>query len=70
MSDRLHDHINLGFRPGCVACAQVEADMVLTSRTYKGAQILEVLVPVEGRWTPAHPEIGPDCLRSVSASVA
>lgn len=27
MSDRLHDHDTLGFRRGCVACAQLEADM-------------------------------------------
>lgn len=27
MSDRLHDHITLGFRRGCVACAQVTADL-------------------------------------------
>lgn len=27
MSDRLHDHLTIGFRRGCVACAQLEADM-------------------------------------------
>ena len=27
MSDRLHDHLTFGIRRGCVACAQVEADL-------------------------------------------
>lgn len=27
MTDRLHDHTTFGFRRGCVACAQVEADI-------------------------------------------
>jgi hypothetical protein len=27
MSDRLHDHLALGQHPGCVACAQLEADL-------------------------------------------
>lgn len=32
MSDRLHDHLTLGFRPGCVACAQLQADLAVASR--------------------------------------
>lgn len=34
MSDRLHDHLTLGFRPGCVACAQVEADLALSRKAF------------------------------------
>jgi len=30
MADRLHDHLTLGNRPGCVACAQTEADLALS----------------------------------------
>lgn len=32
MSDRLHDHLTFGFRRGCVACAQVEADLAMSRR--------------------------------------
>jgi hydrogenase maturation factor len=27
MSDLLHDHLTLGLRPGCPACAQTEEDL-------------------------------------------
>jgi hypothetical protein len=27
MSDRLHDHLTLGYRPGCAACEQALADL-------------------------------------------
>ena len=32
MTDRLHDHLTIGFRRGCVACAQTEADLMLGKR--------------------------------------
>ena len=32
MSDRLHDHLTFGFRRGCVACAQAEADFALMQK--------------------------------------
>ena len=31
MSDLLHDHTTIGFRRGCVACAQPEADFARCS---------------------------------------
>lgn len=37
MTDRLHDHLTLGFRRGCVACAQVEADLALSARAFYAA---------------------------------
>lgn len=38
MSDRLHDHTTIGFRRGCVACAQTEADMVLSAKAFYAAE--------------------------------
>lgn len=32
MTDRLHDHTTFGFRRGCLACAQVEADIARSAR--------------------------------------
>jgi hypothetical protein len=36
VTDRLHDHLTFGFRRGCVACAQVEADMARSKRALYG----------------------------------
>jgi hypothetical protein len=36
MSDRLHDHTTIGPRAGCVACAQVEADLAMSRRYVYG----------------------------------
>lgn len=33
--DALHDHITIGFVDGCIACAQVQADMALSTRAYR-----------------------------------
>lgn len=32
MTDRVHDHLTLGYRRGCVACAQTEADLACGKR--------------------------------------
>jgi hypothetical protein len=32
VTDRLHDHLTFGFRRGCVACAQTEADFARAKR--------------------------------------
>lgn len=37
MSDRLHDHLTLGPRRGCVACAQIEADVARGARALAAA---------------------------------
>lgn len=34
MYDMTHDHDTIGFRRGCVACAQVEADLMISKRAY------------------------------------
>lgn len=31
-TDRVHDHTTLGFRRGCLACAQLEADLARCKR--------------------------------------
>ena len=41
MTDRLHDHLTLGFRRGCVACAQVEADLALARRAAQEKSVSE-----------------------------
>lgn len=30
--DALHDHISIGHREGCIACAQTQADMALSRK--------------------------------------
>ena len=32
--DALHDHLSIGNREGCIACAQTQADMALSKRAY------------------------------------
>lgn len=61
MTDRLHDHMTLGFRRGCVACAQVEADMSLSARAYS-----EKFLTITNS-NPAHPRVGSGLVR-ISAS--
>lgn len=31
-TDAVHDHLSIGFVPGCVACAQTEADLALSHK--------------------------------------
>lgn len=31
--DAVHDHLTIGFVPGCIACAQTEADLVLSHKS-------------------------------------
>lgn len=66
MSDRLHDHTTIGFRRGCVACAQTEADLALSARAYW--KIQPVLTEVE-RNAP-HPESGSYLRGTVGVSTA
>lgn len=55
MTDRLHDHTTIGFRRGCVACAQVEADHAMSARAY-WAKVRKSFP--ETHLNPAHPESG------------
>lgn len=32
--DAVHDHITIGFKDGCIACAQTQADMALSKRAF------------------------------------
>lgn len=32
--DAVHDHLTIGHRDGCIACAQTQADMALSARAY------------------------------------
>jgi|tagenome__1003787_1003787.scaffolds.fasta_scaffold20852754_3 hypothetical protein len=38
MSDRLHDHLTLELSPGCVACAQLAADLAVCAESSAPAQ--------------------------------
>jgi hypothetical protein len=40
--DAVHDHITIGFVDGCIACAQVQADMALSKRAYAASTESEV----------------------------
>lgn len=63
MTDRLHDHLTLGFRRGCVACAQVEADMRISQKAWE-----EKFIPLTNtNPESAHPEGGSGAVR-ISAS--
>ena len=42
--DAVHDHLTIGFVPGCVACAQTEADLALS---HKAALASGLTQPVE-----------------------
>lgn len=35
-TDMVHDHLSLGIRPGCVACAQLEADFACAQQASRG----------------------------------
>lgn len=41
--DLTHDHLTFGFRRGCVACAQVEADLACARRSLE--QLTVVATP-------------------------
>lgn len=34
-TDAVHDHITIGHRDGCTACAQTQADMALSAEAFK-----------------------------------
>jgi hypothetical protein len=36
--DAVHDHITIGFKDGCIACAQTQADMALSKRAFARSQ--------------------------------
>jgi hypothetical protein len=38
MSDRLHDHLTPELSPGCLACAQLEADLAICAGSSTTAQ--------------------------------
>lgn len=38
----MHDHLSLGFRRGCVACAQTEADLAISKRASVKADLTAV----------------------------
>lgn len=39
-TDAVHDHITIGHRDGCIACAQTQADMALSRKAYASEQAL------------------------------
>lgn len=56
--DAVHDHLTIGFVPGCVACAQTQADLTLSAKAARsmndGAGLATKAVIVNALESTAH----------------